>query len=57
MFKTATRDIQSKIYHTSRHRKSREKGKADATKILFRIFRHLFLGLVSWNADQMKQEF
>ena len=57
MFKTATRDIQSKIYHTSRLRKSREKGKADATKILFRIFRHLFLGLVSWNADQMKQEF
>ena len=57
MFKTATRDIQSKIYHTSRHRKSGEKGKADATKILIRIFRHLFLGLVSWNADQMTQEF
>ena len=57
MFKTATRDIQSKIYHTSRHRKSREKGKADATKILIRIFRHLFLELLIWKLIKWRRSF
>ena len=57
MFKTATRDIQSKIYHTSRHRKSREKGKADATKILIRIFRNLFLELLIWKLIKWRRSF